>query len=279
MNLVKLLDRSIEYVEFLIEQLNPELTDVDRIKTILTNANNLHLLKYEGHLCGFINPKPDYSKGVVFCPIYLMDNTNYFVVDDILDRIKSIFSDDELIYCVFMNIFHLSNVLAQFIQNEPFDKSVSMSLELNEFINIGKSSFEELEFKIEDLDYAQLLNLHLKAYAYEPPYVIGEWDQLIQNFLSLGDNVVVSCKFENKLIGACLGIAYLPDNYHYIYSVCVLPQYQGKGYGFQLMNNFLALTKSLSYRLDVQYSNTNARKLYESLGFREASTNNFVYKL
>jgi len=277
-DLVYLQDRSVENIDSLIMQLNPNEDIADNVKMMLTRAKNLHLIFCNSKLQGFINPKPDCDKGVLFCPIFLTEQYDV-IIGELLAELTLLFLNDALVYCAFMNSFHLTFFEDFCSRKEPFDKSVHMVLSYRDFQNSDAIPGENLTFKLEALDKEKLLNLHLKAYASEPPYVVGQWDELIDNYLSLDNTITLSCKYNELLIGVCLGVSHPENGYNYIYSVCVLPECQGKGFGDQLMNRFVQLTASESYQLEVLFSNYPARKVYESIGFKETSSDFYVYKL
>lgn len=81
---------------------------------------------------------------------------------------------------------------------------------------------------------------------------------------------------EDKLIGLVAVYCNAADKkVAFVTNVSVLSEMQGKGIGHQLMQNCITHVKLLGFfclELEVEGSNSVARRLYEKLGFRVRST-------
>jgi len=276
MNLELLTDKSHDNVEYLVSKLDIGHDTIDRIRTILCKAKNLYLITDADKLYGFINLKHDSDKKVTFCPIHLKSNLNNTEMDEVVTRIKVLSKDYDSEFLVLIDIFKTIDWTGYCVYNEPWDRYISMSLDIGDLEELIPQK-SETEFKIENLKYEELLDLHIKSYISEPIYVIGEWQQLLEQFFTFQTHTIVSCRLNNELIGACIG--YLTEKNHYIYSICILPEYTGKQIGYQLLHYYLTIAKSDFYNLNVLHSNTKARALYEKTGFKTISRNNLVYKI
>ncbi|MDX1808701.1 MAG: N-acetyltransferase [Sulfurospirillaceae bacterium] len=83
------------------------------------------------------------------------------------------------------------------------------------------------------------------------------------------DNLLLVCKKNKKIIGYILFFCPANKAYSRLYSLAVLPQFQGKGYASTLIKKALAKIDERYKRifLEVRISNKGAIKLYESFGF------------
>jgi ribosomal protein S18 acetylase RimI-like enzyme len=272
--LVYLSDRSAESIELIVKELHPLPEHGERIATILGKAKNLYLLRHKGQLCGFINIKPHPAKSVVYCPLYYMGDSSHFMPGEVVGQIKQLFPESKAIFCVFITFLNV-NIDSIWAAHKPWDTSIGMRLEAKDMHCVVYRP-EQVVCEIEEIAYDELLALHQQAYASEPEYVMGEWDELLEQFYTSPNHTIVSCRLQGGLIGACLG--YQQETEHYIYSVCLLPQHTGKGMGRYMLERYLFLIQSPVYSLSVMTNNLAAKQLYEKLGFTRTSENFAVYR-
>lgn len=87
------------------------------------------------------------------------------------------------------------------------------------------------------------------------------------------DELLYICQINNKIVGYAL--CYLEyDNIH-IQDITVLPDYQNKGYGTQLIQ-FIMDDSTKDITLSVFINNTGAIKLYKKLGFEIVETKHYM---
>jgi len=275
MNLELLTNKSKDNVEQLLTCLSIGNDTTDRIRNILIKAKNLYIIKDAEAKFGFVNFKYDAVKKVAYCPIHFNKDLSNIEIDEVVKRVMMLSRENNSDYIVLMDMFNKIDWGKYYRYNEPWDCFLSMRMEEYETIKeiIPQS---EVTFRIDNLNYNDLLDLHKKSYQSEPVYVIGEWAQLLEQFLTNQDYMIVSCRLNDKLIGACIGYPYVDK--HYIYSVCILPEHRGKQIGYKMLNYYLTHCESKVYHLHVLQSNTIACKLYEQLGFKNISKDNLVYK-
>jgi ribosomal protein S18 acetylase RimI-like enzyme len=274
MEFISLQDRTTQNISRLVDALHLDNESSGRCSNIFAKAPNLHLLYEDNIFSGFIIFKYDAAKKVVFCPYYISPQHPCFAPDAALSLSRQIFADAEIQYASFLSIFDKSSNRQLLLQKSPWDYCISMQIQ-----NATQNTITmpEIQCQRENLSFEQLLELHLAAYNCEPPYVVSGWDELLVYFLSKPQPVIVTCRRQNQIIGACLG--FVAETGHYIYSVCLLPEFRRKGYGYQMLQTYLSLTKENTYLLDVQNSNIPARKLYEQMGFKPLAVNGVVYKM
>ncbi|ADM27370.1 ribosomal-protein-alanine acetyltransferase [Ignisphaera aggregans DSM 17230] len=95
--------------------------------------------------------------------------------------------------------------------------------------------------------------------------------ELLRMLQALYPQLFLVAEEGNRIIGYVSGLI-RTDGFGHIVSICVDPEYRRRGVGRALM---VALEKRMReifgicmFRLEVRVSNTNAIKLYESLGYK-----------
>jgi len=95
--------------------------------------------------------------------------------------------------------------------------------------------------------------------------------ELLRMLQALYPQLFLVAEEGNRIVGYVSGLI-RTDGFGHIVSICVDPEYRRRGVGRALM---VALEKRMReifgvcmFRLEVRVSNTNAIKLYESLGYR-----------
>ncbi|MDF7812832.1 GNAT family N-acetyltransferase [Hymenobacter sp. YC55] len=116
------------------------------------------------------------------------------------------------------------------------------------------------------------------------PYIEQVWgweDEFQQAFHSenFKPNSTTLLLHEGREIGL-VEAAEEPDSF-FIQSLLLTPEFQGKGIGTALLNEFItkALAANKSVRLDVLQVNKSALKLYQRLGFKIQNITELTYQL
>ncbi len=138
-----------------------------------------------------------------------------------------------------------------------FKSNTANEFELTIHLELCDSSFvPPLSKRVSIIEYAnKLLKFSHRLEAWESNQLIGL--------------IAVYCNNPNK-------------NSAYITSVSVLPSYQGKGIGSDLLNNCINHIKFLSFsniELEVFHENFHAVQLYQSNGFKVTNFNGSKYSM
>ncbi len=275
MEFIYLEDRSEDNIEELLQNFHIAEDQLERTIRVFSISPKLHLLRLNGNLTGFVYFKYMPDTKVVFCIIHTEIYSKEINPDVFINKIKEIYSQEEIRYCTFHDFYKGDIPRHMRAIQEPFDVFAGWELKISDFQE--NVMLPDVQFQLEDLEYEELLKLHLIAYSYEEGYVGENWENILEHFLTLPNHCIGTCRVKGELVGLCLGINDTED--HSLWSVCILPEYQGKQLGFHLMNNYFSFTRSKKYNLGVHYSNLPAMRLYEKLGFIETRTGNVVYQV
>lgn len=122
--------------------------------------------------------------------------------------------------------------------------------------------------------------LEIRPMVYEDAAAVHEIDKAcftdawnlasFQDIFKFKDNYYLLALWNGAIIGFA-GILVVIDEADLI-NIAVLPDFQGKGVGKQLLKKIMELAKEKGVKamtLEVRESNIKARKLYESFGFTE----------
>jgi len=105
----------------------------------------------------------------------------------------------------------------------------------------------------------------------------------LKSFINDNHNFGFIVKQDNKIVGLAYAYSLLrPDgkNMFYLHSIGLLPEYQDKGFGTQLLNYILEYAKSNNYSecfVITDKGNPRACRLYEKLGGKNDFENEIVY--
>ncbi len=115
--------------------------------------------------------------------------------------------------------------------------------------------------------------LQIEESAYEFP-----WSKsLIQDCMSEQYYFYVSI-YDDEIIGHAIMSCAVEEAH--ILNICISPDYQGDGHGFELMQFMLELAvrqQAKTAFLEVRISNTNAQLLYENIGFNQLGSRRDYY--
>jgi ribosomal protein S18 acetylase RimI-like enzyme len=178
-------------------------------------------------------------------------------------------------YIIISHIFESVNILPQIYNlNNSNINSVS-KMELSAPYVIEDEQFE-MNYSIStDTDKNELITFHYTCYFADKEYMLGNWNNLIDYFFQKEvDRITLMCRNGNELIGACIG--WIANNRKYLFSICVHPDYRGKGIGKYLLHRFLQYQPQISCYLTVYEDNIDAIALYEHFGFRKTVTSTIV---
>ena len=130
-------------------------------------------------------------------------------------------------------------------------------------------------------DYEFLYQLHratMKAYieviwgweeSWQREYFQAKWDPTKRNIIQIEEDDAGVLVIENR------------QGQYYLGLIEILPEYQGRGVGTAVIQDFLAAAEAqnLPATLHVLKSNDPARKLYERLGFTIIAEEKHKYKM
>ena len=124
--------------------------------------------------------------------------------------------------------------------------------------------------KYEENDYDFIYNVKKIVYKKYVDEFFGGWDDAVQHkmfddFLASESENIEIILADSKEIGFVNG-KLLPSGEYEQGNICILPEWQGKGIGTELLNKIIAEHKGHSIVLRVFKSNP-AKHLYERLGF------------
>jgi len=114
-------------------------------------------------------------------------------------------------------------------------------------------------------EYAEWLNINLSFQHFD------EELQQLQNMYTLPHGGIILCRDKHIFIG-CVGIRKITEEIAELKRMYVLPAYQGKGIGNEILNQALLLAKKCGYntvRLDTLKTMLPAMNLYSKNGFKE----------
>jgi ribosomal protein S18 acetylase RimI-like enzyme len=144
---------------------------------------------------------------------------------------------------------------------------------MNKISSFARQQVSELE---------NLKKLSERETGWNPPKeYLEEWVKAVLGIHLQDPNLVKVAFVDEKVVGCCVSVKKL-HNYEgvvmdvtwksaYIWDLFVLKEYRNSGIGIALLNDAMAYLKSIGIEkvgLLVNYSNENARKLFEKLGFR-----------
>lgn len=115
------------------------------------------------------------------------------------------------------------------------------------------------------IEYAEWLNINLSFQQFEEELL------QLQCMYSMPHGGIILCRDKKVFIG-CVGIRKITDEIAELKRMFVLPAYQGKGIGHEMLNQALLLAKKCGYqtvRLDTLNTMLPAMNLYKKNGFKE----------
>lgn len=127
------------------------------------------------------------------------------------------------------------------------------------------------------VDHNQLIDLFLKAFAYEKDYAPDNWSNMIDYYY---DNDLPKKTYayyhDDKLIASLISVEH--SDYSYIYGIGTDPDYQKQGLSANLMRYYLNDHLNTLLTLNVFESNLPAVKLYEKFNYKRISKSGLVAK-
>lgn len=145
---------------------------------------------------------------------------------------------------------------------------------------MGKTNYN-LKNITED-DYEFIYQVKKNAYKKYVEANWGLWDENAQreyfkNFIDTYKDNTFIIQLEGKNIGFYNGEILENGNYE-VGNICIIPEYQGKGLGTQILKDILEKYKD--YGIEIQYFKQNpVGKLYERLGFMPNGETAFHYQM
>ena len=163
------------------------------------------------------------------------------------------------------------------------DYKINVNDSIEKYSNEYEDKIEHITFrKFKDNDYNYVYDVKKNAYK---EYVIQYWNEwneedqkkYFENFInSVKENSYI-IQYDNMDIGFYNGNIIETGNYE-IGNICIIPEYQNKGIGTNIMKDIITLYKNTD--IELQCFKTNpVKKLYERLGFRVYEETDFHYKM
>jgi len=272
MKILKLENRSEDYISHIIKHLLIEEKHISRAENILRKSKNIAVI-YEGQqMIGLINFKFALEKGGVYCPVYLLETYAIKDIALVLNYIKSEFPDIQITFCKIISMFY--NKADHLIEDKTLLCDRDLTMKLSHPLH-KKFETEDYMSAFEELEYSELLNIHLDAYRDEVPYAGEEWSPLLEYYLNKQNHKTIVCRHHGEIAGLCLTIE--DDNAIGLYSVCVPHHYRNKKIGSLMLSYLFQETNKNEYRLNVIETNISAFSLYKSFGFTVSEISALVF--
>ncbi|MBR0491917.1 MAG: GNAT family N-acetyltransferase [Clostridia bacterium] len=136
--------------------------------------------------------------------------------------------------------------------------------------------------KYNNEDYEFIYETKKNAYKEYVEHCWGKWDDLDQrnrfkeSMEKTFDRTYI-IMVDNKRIGFYQGQA-VNEEIYYIENICIIPEYQGKGIGTEILKSILE--KYSDKNIEIQYFKQNpVGNLYEKLGFVQNGETEFHYQM
>ena len=136
--------------------------------------------------------------------------------------------------------------------------------------------------KYEDNDYEFVYEVKKNAYKEYVEQCWGKWDDIDQknrfkeSMEKTFDRTYI-IMFNNERIGFYQG-QLVNDRTYFIENICIIPEYQGKGIGTEILKS--VLNKYSDKNIEIQYFKQNpVGKLYKRLGFVPNGKTEFHYQM
>lgn len=268
--IIPISDRSPEVLDSVVSECFCD--DTARTLMLLQKVPNPFFVMDGSTIVGYLNLKQ--IGGTMYIPIYLRERLADGLIPVLLGGIKSILHKHEYRYFVLSLRKPISGFLGTMTHHFTVEDSV------RDYRRAGKPQLLDaggFEYQWTDAidNVSALKALHADAYSYEKEYVVGNWDDLIDQFMSSkSPKITLCCNSGSRLIGSAIGYVY--DTHTYIYSICVANEYQGMGVGSGLIRRFVNESKGKAIELRVYSNNESAHTMYEHFGFELVDLSSLV---
>lgn len=134
----------------------------------------------------------------------------------------------------------------------------------------------------QNTDYEFVYEVKKNAYKKYVEQCWGKWDGTDQRdrfkeFIKKNSDRIYIIMIDNKRIGFYQG-QIVNDKTYYIENICIIPEYQGKGIGTDLIKTILE--KHSDKNIEIQYFKQNpVGNLYKRLGFVNNGETEFHYQM
>lgn len=262
MKIIPITDRSPDTLQSIVSE--HFFDDFEQTIKLLQKVPNPYYIMDGSETIGYLNLKK--LRRTIYIPIYLKRIISEACIHELAINIQSVLQNFDYEYFVIVLRKAIPGFLNSLMPDIIVEDTVRdyQRTETQALFEVGKS---EYRWSKAVYDVSALKALHADAYAYEKDYVIGTWDDLIDQFFSSQTpKIIVTCHIDDRLLGSAIG--YVHDSHSYIYSICVAGDYQGKGIGSGLMRRFI--NESLGKRIELRVYSKNERAvtMYEHFGFQ-----------
>jgi ribosomal protein S18 acetylase RimI-like enzyme len=261
MKLIPVTDRSPEVLQKIVKEHFSD--DAEETLRLLEKIQEPYFITEGGEITGYLNLK-QYQK-TIYIPIYLKCLPDESEIRGLAMEIQAELRTLDHKYFVIVLRKSLPGMLNSLMKYIPVEDTVRdyRKEKVQGLYDLGLSEYRWSE-AIEDVP--ALKALHADAYSYEKEYVIGTWDDLLDQFLSSPTpKITITCHAGERLVGSAIGYAH--ESHTYIYSICVAGDHQGKGIGARLMRRFINASRGKAIELKVYSNNEHAVAMYERFGF------------
>lgn len=126
--------------------------------------------------------------------------------------------------------------------------------------------------KIKKIDFKQYKALHDEFYS--PKYNNKQDNLTLKDFeVDLKKNIILVAENTKKIVGFLLAIKNSSWNYIVLADLFVVKEHRNKGVGSTLINKLLKIAMKNHISVKVYSHNSDAKRLYESIGFIELPKN------
>lgn len=136
--------------------------------------------------------------------------------------------------------------------------------------------------KYENSDYEFVYGVKKNAYEKYVEQCWGEWNDIDQRdrfkeFINKTSDRIYIIMINDKRIGFYQG-QLVNDKTYYIENICIIPEYQGKGIGTEIIKSILEQYSDKN--IEIQYFKQNpVGELYKRLGFVDNGETEFHYQM
>ena len=210
---------------------------------------------------------------------YLYVNQSFSVNDavQLVNQLNQSLEQQYHKYIIISHIFDSVNILQQIYNSNCGNINSVSKMELSTPFEIETNDIDKIYSISTDSDEKELVELHYTCYFDDKEYMLGDWNDLIDYFFhkEVG-RITLMCRSGDKLIGACLG--WINNDRKYLFSICVHPDYRGKGIAKYLLHRFLQHQPQISCYLTVYEDNIDAIALYKQFGFEKTMITTIIYE-
>ena len=261
MKLRKYFNDSLDSKEF-IKQLQSEVKE--KIVRFITENDEIYLIINNNIHLGFIQIKT--FKNKISIKLYLSSNWEDDFNEQLFNNISELIKDNDQNYITFLHCFDSKNILNK-IKGVDYMYQYECNVNFHKLNSALNSNFT-ISKKISD--YKELIDFHYLCYSDDKDYMSSNWEKMLNSFPKAPiPKLIYICRFNEKIIGSCIGYLIPKKKRKYLYSICVHPDFRSKSIGEYLLQIFLTTEPLMPCYLTVYKSAKPAVNLYKKYGFKK----------